>query len=89
MEKMKVVGKQKLDFTGRDGNPVKGIKLHCLCTKTNVDGDAVETVFCNERSEMIEVAREVPINGEIEVTFNRWGKPDSVFFNKAAAGSKP
>lgn len=78
MEKMKVVGKQWLDFVGRDGNPVVGQKLHCLSTKSSVEGQAVEGIFFNERSEYCSVAKSVAVGSDIEVTFNRWGKPESI-----------
>lgn len=79
MEKMTVVGKQKLDFTNRKGEQIKGIKLHCLSTNANVDGQAVETIFCNERATaMCDVARSVNVGGTIEVSFNRWGKAETV-----------
>lgn len=30
MEKVRVFGKQYVKFTGNDGQPVEGIKLHCI-----------------------------------------------------------
>ncbi len=79
MEKMKVVGKQKINFTNKDGEEIKGIKLHCLSNSSNVEGQAVETIFINKRSnDSYAVANSVAINGNIEVSFNRWGKADMI-----------
>lgn len=77
-EKMKVVGKQWLDFTGKDGNQVKGQKLHCLCSKSSVEGQAIEGIFINERSDCYTIAKSVAVGSDIEVTFNRWGKAESI-----------
>ena len=78
MEKMKVVGKQHLDFVGKDGNRVVGVKLHCFCKKNDVEGEATESIFINARSESYDTAKAVSVGSYVDVSFNRWGKADSV-----------
>lgn len=82
MERMKVIGKQELDFIGRDGNPVQGTKLHCVTKKDYVEGEAIEGIFINIRSDYHETAKNLPVGTTIEVGFNRRGKPESVHLCK-------
>lgn len=44
----KIVGIEKLDFIAKDGNKVKGTRLHCITQKNNVNGNAVDTVFVGD-----------------------------------------
>lgn len=78
MEKMTVIGRRKLDFTPKgQQDPVTGLHLFCTHPATNTDGLAGEKIFFNIRSEMYNQAAALPIPCEINVNFNRWGKPES------------
>lgn len=44
----KIVGIEKLNFTAKDGNIVKGTRFHCITTKNYVNGNAVDTVFVGD-----------------------------------------
>lgn len=78
MEKMTVIGRKKLDFTPKGStDPVVGLHLFCTHKSPNVDGEAGEKIFINQRSELYSDALKLTIPCEINVNFNRYGKPES------------
>lgn len=84
MERMKVIGKQEMNFDTKDGNHVEGIKLHCTKDAPNHHwtGQGYEGIFISVRSDCYESAVKLPIGSDIDVTFNRYGKADSFFVCK-------
>ena len=84
MEKMKVFGKQNLDFTGRDGNQVRGVVLHCTTNPPNQywEGEGYEKLFFPNNSPMIPEVVKLPVGSVISVSFNRFGRPDSFTVEK-------
>lgn len=84
MEKMKVFGIQSMNFDTKDGNHIEGIKLHCFKDAPNEywQGDAYEGIFISVRSALIELAKQVKPCDLIEVSFNRYGKPDGFTISK-------
>ena len=81
MEKMTVIGRKKLDFTPKgQQEPVTGIHLHCTHSDPNADGLVGEKIFINVRSEMYAQAAALTLPCEINVNFNRYGKPESFEF---------
>lgn len=80
MEEFKVFGKQNLDFNGKEG-PVKGISLHCTTSSlpnANWEGLAYEKLWCSAGSPLYSSAMAVPVDSEIQVDFDRKGKPVSI-----------
>lgn len=80
MELFKVFGKQNLNFDGRDGH-VEGISLHCTTSSlpnTNWEGLAYEKLWCPAGSLVHNAALAVPVGSEIQVDFDRKGKPVSI-----------
>lgn len=78
MEKMTVIGRKKLDFTPKgQQEPVTGVHLFCTHPATNSDGLVGEKIFINTRSEMYPQAEALTFPCEINVNFNRYGKPES------------
>lgn len=79
MEKMNVFAKQKMKFDTKEGNHVEGIKCHCTkkAPNDNWDGVGYEGIFVSIKSDLYKTACELPVGSSIEVSFNRYGKPDS------------
>lgn len=50
MAKVKFVGLQELDFETRDGEQIKGLKLHICYPDENVMGLAADSKFLNSAS---------------------------------------
>lgn len=76
---MKVVGKSNVQYISkRTNSEVKGISLHCVGKKSNVEGEAVETVFISAKSEMFEQCVKLPLGTEVQFYYNRWGNVESV-----------
>lgn len=72
---MKVVGKQVVDYISKKTQePVKGLSLHCVGNRNGVEGQAVETIFVSAKAtELHKVAASLPINSEVDFSYNRWG----------------
>lgn len=75
--KAKVLGIQKVDYTSRKTNKqVTGVTLHISYPSSNVDGQAVETVFISERSNVS--LDGVGLDSTVELSYNRWGSVDNL-----------
>ena len=71
---LKLVGKQILDFVGKDGQPVNGIKLHFTDdTRSHVDGAAADTLFIRKGHDCYEKACGLPL-GEFRIEFGFGGR---------------
>lgn len=79
MEKMIVFGKQEMNFDTKEGNHIEGIKLHCTKDIPNAHwvGRAYEGIFVSVKSDNYKLARDIPVDATIDVSFNRWGKPET------------
>lgn len=79
MERMTVIGRRKLDFTP-DGQsePVVGCQLFCTHKDEHVDGLMAERIFFNIRSELYSQVMALTFPSEIDVDYNRYGKPESI-----------
>lgn len=84
MEKMLVFGKQEMNFDTKDGNHIEGIKLHCTKEPPNQywTGKGYEGIFVSVKSDSYKSAVELPIGSLIDVSFNRYGKPDNFTVSK-------
>ena len=76
---MKVVGKSNVQYISKKTQQeVKGISLHCIGKKKDVEGEAVETVYISAKSEMFEQCVKLPLGTEVQIYYNRWGNVESV-----------
>lgn len=76
---MKLVGKNDVKYTSKKtGKLVEGITLHVIGTRSNVEGEAVETIFVSARADMFEGCKAIPLGSEIRVSYNRWGNADYI-----------
>ena len=76
---MKVVGKSNVQYISKKTQQeVKGISLHCIGKKNDVEGEAVETVYISAKSEMFEQCVKLPLGTEVLIYYNRWGNVESV-----------
>lgn len=85
--KYKLLGIQHYDFTSNKGERVTGNKLHCVScdTVTGVTGFKVESISINDdvlNSFLNGNNEQQFLNREIEIYFNRYGRPDKVCLNK-------
>lgn len=76
---MKIVGKQNVDYISKKTQePVKGVSLHCVGSRNNVEGEAVETIFVSLKCAMYDTVMKLPLGSEVSVSYNRWGSVDTV-----------
>ena len=77
----KFVGRELVDYTSKKTNEqVEGLKLHVIGAKNSnkrVEGCAVETMWISKRSDLYKMALELPIDTNIDCTYNRWGNVDN------------
>lgn len=75
---MKVIGYRNVDFNSADGNRVQGVSFFCSYPITkNGSGEASEKFFLSNKK--LENSGYFPnIGDEIKVTYNRFGKVDSI-----------
>ena len=78
MERFKCIGRQYMNFVAKDGNKVEGIRLHCVASpKASVVGTPVEHLFCSINRQEYQDLNTVDLPINLEVEFNRYGKPES------------
>lgn len=84
MEKMEVFGIQIMNFDSKDGKHIEGVKLHCVKEPPNQHwkGKGYEGIFVSVKSDLHKLAIELPIGAVIDVSFNRYGKPDGFTISK-------
>lgn len=76
---MEIIGKQRVDYISKKTNqPVRGVTLHVVGTRDDVEGRAVETLFISERSPIHAGVIAMPLGTEIRCSYNRWGNVESV-----------
>ena len=77
----KLVGREIVSYTSKKSNEqVEGLKLHVIGAKDSlkrVEGCAVEALWISKRSEIYEDALALPLDSNIECSYNRWGNLDS------------
>lgn len=73
-----VVGYRKVDFTGKDGQQVKGTSLFCSTNITeNGSGIATEKFWLTPK--LLDDTGYTPAVGdEIDISFNKYGKVDFI-----------
>lgn len=78
-------GRQNLNFKNRDGQHVEGVSLHCTTSSLPNDsweGLAYEKLWCPAGSAAYSSALSVPVGSDIQVDFDRKGKPVSIVVAK-------
>lgn len=75
---MEVIGWQKNEFTPKgETEPVRGFNIFVIEHRRNVEGMAADRLYISEQR-----ARECGFNpklgDEVEVSYNRWGKVQSI-----------
>lgn len=75
---MKVIGIRKLDFTGSDGQPVKGTQFFLSePMEAPAEGVSTEKVFL--RPDAVTALGFVPkLGDEVEIRYNKYGKASSL-----------
>lgn len=75
--KAKVMGIQAVDYVSRKTNKqVIGTTLHISYSSNNVNGEAVESVFISDRSNVS--LADVKVGSLVDLSYNRWGSVDNL-----------
>lgn len=69
----KVIGIKQVEFKGRDGELVKGVKLYCEFEDEGVDGIACDSYFLKPS-----IASGITVGDSIDIRYNRYGKVERV-----------
>lgn len=81
MSVVRLVGKEKISYTSKKtGRPVEGIKLHCSTPidSQNVEGCVCDSFYVGLGSDCFEDCCKLPINCDINITYNRYGSIEMV-----------
>lgn len=79
-----IVGIERMDYVSKKtGQRVRGTRLYCLDGQQykNTVGNRCEELYCKESIDTSNFA----IGDRVEVTYNRWGKPETVALVETAA----
>lgn len=80
MEKWNVIGYQHVEFDTSDGKHISGTFLYLCRERKKVVGSECCKVFVTP-SKIDCDEKDIPIGGSASITFNRYGKPESVSFS--------
>ena len=77
--KVKIIGVQKIDFVDKNGESVKGVKLHYSCSPTirqssSFRGDRVDTLFVRCGIPIYDIADSVKVNSTYDFIYDFDGK---------------
>lgn len=75
---VKLLGIAVVDFVSKDGQPVKGKNLFVSYPDERVTGEKCEKFFVGQR---IALPPRLELGSEISLSFNRYGKIESVRIN--------
>ncbi len=73
----RVIGKERVEYTNKDGKPVKGYALHTYTNKDKVDGLAVERIFVSDKLELSNIDLIKP-EMDVDILYNRYGKIEKI-----------
>lgn len=80
--KYELVGLENVDYVSRkSGERVEGVKLHVVGeegSSNRVKGHPVESFWISKRADIYEKALSIPLNSNIECSYNRWGNLDHI-----------
>jgi len=74
---MEVVGYRAINFRGSDGNMVDGVTIYCTYPLDKGEGIGTERFFFS-RQKLDKSDYRPSVGDDIDVTFNRYGKPDMI-----------
>ena len=77
--KVKIIGVQKVDFVDKNGEAVKGVKLHYSCPPTirqssSFRGDRVATLFVRYGISLYDIADSLKVNSTYDFIYDFDGK---------------
>ena len=77
--KVKIIGVQKVDFVDKNGEIVKGVKLHYSCPPTirqssSFRGDRVDTLFVRYGTSIYDIADPLKVNSTYDFIYDFDGK---------------
>ena len=65
-----VIGIEKIDFKTRDGDVIRGHRLHLAFEKKDIEGLAVENVFVKESISL----DDIQVGDNVLLFYNKYGK---------------
>ena len=80
MENWYVVGYQHVEFDTKDGKHIVGTNLFLCRERPNVVGSECCRLFVSS-DKLGREEKDIPITGDVAISFNRYGKPDSLTFS--------
>lgn len=80
MEKWNVIGYQHVEFDTSDGKHISGTNLFLCRQRPKVVGSECWKVFVTP-DKMDCDENDIPIDGIVDISFNRYGKPEHVTFS--------
>ena len=77
--KVKIIGVQKVDFVDKNGESVKGVKLHFSCSPTlrqvsSFRGDRVDTLFVRYGTPIYDDSDSLKVNSTYDFIYDFDGK---------------
>lgn len=71
----KIVGKEVLDYPGKDGKQVRGVRLHYIfeSNKKGLEGICAGTDYFSDRFDAYESALPLAVGDNVNVFYNQWG----------------
>lgn len=75
LDEYTLVGYERVDYTNKDGQNIKGHRLHLSYVAEKVDGVAVECVWVGES---VQLPNPLPLKSKISVLYNRFGRISGV-----------
>ena len=77
--KVNLVGKKAVNYISRKTNQqVTGVNLQVTYEDANTQGLAVESVYISSKHQDFDDIVQLPINVEIDISYNRFGGVDGV-----------
>lgn len=83
---MKVIGFRKNDFTGKDGKEIYGMRLYLTAPLSgngkDADGQSCESIYMTDEK-LARCGYTPKVGDEVNVSYNRYQKPDNITLIKA------
>lgn len=78
---MRVIGLRKVNFKANDGQMIQGLSIYVTFPiERDGTGDAADKLFLS--ASKVEALQQIPqVGDDINVTYNRYGKVDSITIN--------
>lgn len=80
MEKWNVLGYKHVEFDTADGKHIAGTNLYLCRDRDGVIGSECCKLFISD-GKLGRAEKEIPIGYNVEISYNRYGKPESITFN--------